>query len=195
MTNSAKFDRENVLQKAMNLFWQKGFSGTSMRDLQEVLDMRPGSIYASLGDKRQIYEQVVERYTEQSIAGMKQTFYAQNNAVEGLCRILEGCITGEDGCKVCMLAKAVSEWDDGGEPVPEFTRNALTRVRGVLAELIAEGQNRGEIQRGSHPLELAKLIQMQLISLRIMAAVESSPAALQSLLHQVVQQLVEPMAA
>ncbi|MFQ3219797.1 MAG: TetR/AcrR family transcriptional repressor of nem operon, partial [Paraglaciecola sp.] len=46
MANTSKFDREEVLEKAKNLFWEKGYLGTSTRELQNAIDMRPGSIYA-----------------------------------------------------------------------------------------------------------------------------------------------------
>ncbi len=53
-----KYNHAEVLNKATELFWQKGYQGTKMRDLQEHLDMRPGSIYAGFGSKEAIFLQV-----------------------------------------------------------------------------------------------------------------------------------------
>ncbi|MFQ3195590.1 MAG: TetR/AcrR family transcriptional repressor of nem operon, partial [Colwellia sp.] len=49
MVNKVKFERDDVIRKASQLFWEKGFHATSTRDLQEVVNMRPGSIYAAFG--------------------------------------------------------------------------------------------------------------------------------------------------
>ena len=56
MGNAAKFDRQQVIDKATHLYWEKGFHATSMRHLQEVIDMRPGSIYAAFGSKEELFK-------------------------------------------------------------------------------------------------------------------------------------------
>ena len=62
MSKSAKFNREDIIQKAANLYWEKGFHATSMRNLQEVIDMRPGSIYASFGSKEGLFKEALQHY-------------------------------------------------------------------------------------------------------------------------------------
>ncbi|MFA0500949.1 TetR/AcrR family transcriptional regulator, partial [Vibrio sp. 10N.222.46.A1] len=56
MAKTAKFDRQDVVDKATNLYWEKGFHATSMRNLQDVIDMRPGSIYAAFGSKEGLFK-------------------------------------------------------------------------------------------------------------------------------------------
>ena len=51
MANKVKFEREQVVYAASQLFWEKGFHATSTRDLQDAINMRPGSIYAAFGSK------------------------------------------------------------------------------------------------------------------------------------------------
>jgi len=57
MANKVKFERENVIRVASQLFWEKGFTATSTRDLQEAINMRPGSIYAAFGSKEVLYSE------------------------------------------------------------------------------------------------------------------------------------------
>ena len=59
MSTKAKFDRDEVIEKAKNLYWQKGYHATSMRNLQDVIDMRPGSIYAAFGSKDNLFKEVI----------------------------------------------------------------------------------------------------------------------------------------
>ena len=51
MSAPIKFNREDVIEKAKNLYWEKGYHATSMRNLQDVVNMPPGSIYAAFGSK------------------------------------------------------------------------------------------------------------------------------------------------
>jgi len=55
MARPIEFDREEVLQKAIGVFWQKGYSATSIKNLVEATGLQPGSIYAAFGDKRGLF--------------------------------------------------------------------------------------------------------------------------------------------
>ncbi|MEO0991141.1 MAG: helix-turn-helix domain-containing protein, partial [Pseudomonadota bacterium] len=66
MARPASYDREEVLKKAMELFWSKGFNATSIKDLEQVLDMRPGSIYAAFGSKEGLFNEALALYFENS---------------------------------------------------------------------------------------------------------------------------------
>ncbi|MGB0944737.1 MAG: TetR/AcrR family transcriptional regulator, partial [Marinomonas sp.] len=61
-----KYDRALAIEKATQLFWKLGFQATKMRDLQEELDMRPGSIYAAFGNKEALFKICLLNYAEQS---------------------------------------------------------------------------------------------------------------------------------
>ncbi len=54
MVKTVKHDRQVAIRKATDLFWKKGFHATSMRNLHDVIDMHPGSIYASFGSKESV---------------------------------------------------------------------------------------------------------------------------------------------
>ena len=62
MSKNAKFDRTEVVEKATNLYWEKGYHGTSMRDLQTTVDLRPGSIYAAFGSKDNLFKEAINHY-------------------------------------------------------------------------------------------------------------------------------------
>ena len=72
MAKTAKFDRQDVVDKATNLYWEKGFHATSMRNLQDVIDMRPGSIYATFGSKEGLFKETLARYTELGILNLNR---------------------------------------------------------------------------------------------------------------------------
>jgi len=55
MSAAIKFNREDVSEKAKNLYWEKGYHATSMRNLQDVINMHPGSIYAAFGSKDKLF--------------------------------------------------------------------------------------------------------------------------------------------
>jgi AcrR family transcriptional regulator len=56
------FDRAAALAAATRLFWQNGYEATSIHDLTRVMGIRPGSLYAAFGDKRSLFNEVIEAY-------------------------------------------------------------------------------------------------------------------------------------
>lgn len=56
------FDREEALDKAMELFWERGFETTSLSDLTTALGIAPASFYAAFGNKEQLFLETVKRY-------------------------------------------------------------------------------------------------------------------------------------
>jgi TetR/AcrR family transcriptional regulator, transcriptional repressor for nem operon len=56
------YDRDEITERAMRLFWERGFHGTSTRDLTEAMGVNPYSLYAEFGSKEALYSAGVERY-------------------------------------------------------------------------------------------------------------------------------------
>ena len=63
---SVKHDRQDAIRRATDLFWEKGFRATSMRNIQQATDLRPGSIYASFGSKEGVFKETLQDYVKVS---------------------------------------------------------------------------------------------------------------------------------
>jgi TetR/AcrR family transcriptional repressor of nem operon len=64
MARPREFDEEEVLDKAMHLFWTKGYESTSISDLEQHLGLGRQSIYNVFGDKRQVFLKALGAYAE-----------------------------------------------------------------------------------------------------------------------------------
>ncbi len=64
MAGVKQFDQEQVLDKAMEMFWQKGYEGTSVQDLTTATGLGRGSLYGAFGDKEQFFLKVLDRYAD-----------------------------------------------------------------------------------------------------------------------------------
>ena len=62
------FDREEALEKALQLFWQHGYEGTSMADLMQAMGMNKPSIYAAFGNKEELFRKALQRYLSGPVA-------------------------------------------------------------------------------------------------------------------------------
>ena len=58
-----KFEREDALMAAVNVFWAKGYDGASMKDLTTAMGINGPSLYAEFGDKHRLYLQAIDKYS------------------------------------------------------------------------------------------------------------------------------------
>ncbi len=62
MARPREFDRDQVVDRAVEVFWRQGFEATSIQDLVEATGLNRGSLYNTFGDKAGLFEAALERY-------------------------------------------------------------------------------------------------------------------------------------
>ena len=70
MARQKKFDKEEVLEKAMETFWRFGFEGTSMQSLIKSMGINRSSLYETFGDKRSLFEAAITHYEQTRMQAM-----------------------------------------------------------------------------------------------------------------------------
>lgn len=170
MANPAKHDRQDVIRKATLLFWEKGFHATSMRNLQEHIDMRPGSIYATFGSKEGLFKEALQCFANSSIRRLEECRNSNTSSLEALKQFVKEIVFAHHETapnEMCMLVKTVSELtEDNAELLAEAKRLLLT-MEDAFSALIAQAQQQGELDKTKDPRRLARFLQMQLIGLRV----------------------------
>ena len=56
------FDRDQALEKAMHVFWERGYEAASISDLTAAMGITPPSLYTAFGDKEKLFFEAIERY-------------------------------------------------------------------------------------------------------------------------------------
>lgn len=107
----AQFDRNDVIDKSIELFWQNGFSGSSIQQVVKATGLKPGSIYLAFGNKEALFREALESYAQKSIVQISSTLDRAKSVGEGICRQLEKMVqesTKDNYCS-CFLVKTQLE--------------------------------------------------------------------------------------
>ena len=90
MAGVKQFNQEEVLDRAMEVFWQKGYEGTSIQDLTKATGLGRGSLYGTFGDKEQLFLAVLDRYAEQFQAAIVEQLNHPEpyQAIEGMFEVM-----------------------------------------------------------------------------------------------------------
>ena len=106
------FDRNEVMEKATNLFWAKGFTATSMNDLTRELGIGSGSFYNSFGSKRKLFDACLSQYREGGIQVISQVLTSETDPISGIRKFLnfqaENLLL-DPYSKGCLIANTTAE--------------------------------------------------------------------------------------
>ncbi|MFT5701400.1 MAG: TetR/AcrR family transcriptional repressor of nem operon [Desulforhopalus sp.] len=140
----AQFDRNEVIEKSVELFWQNGFSGSSMQQVVETTGLKPGSIYLAFGSKESLFREALESYARTGMAKMHRVLDAAPSVGEGLCTILEGVVedsTREDYCS-CFLIKTRLELAAKENDLYDFASAKLGEVEALIESYLKKEFNK-----------------------------------------------------
>jgi len=187
MKKTAKFDRQEVIEKATNLYWKKGFHATSMRNLQEELDMRPASIYATFGSKEGIYKEALLFYFEKGQTKLKTCREKSHSPLQALkCFVVQQVIQSQTQAPngICLLVKTITELTEKNNELLKLAKDLLANIEESFVQIIQEAQHLGEINTQQDPQNLARYVQIQISGLRTYAKIHSDEKLLLELINK-----------
>lgn len=188
MANAAKFDRQEVIEKATNLYWKKGFHATSMRNLQDEVDMRPGSIYSAFGSKDGLFKETLKYYTDMSIAQLQQCRAEHSSPISALKTFVKNQVinTQHDAPNgMCMLAKTIGELTSDNQELIDITKGHLGEVGTAFVTLIEEAKNLGELEDDKDAQDLANHVQIQIAGLRTFAKISNDKNKIDTMINDI----------
>lgn len=187
------YDPDTALGRATQSFWRAGFAGTSLDDLSASTGMNRPSLYGAFGDKRELYLSVLDRYVEQSQAGMVDALAEDLPLAAGLQRVYDRALAlyfadsaAPLGCFLIGTAATEAARDPGvrrklGAGLRELTRTFEARLRLARAH--------GEIGAEVDPAVLADLAGAVLHSIALRARAGDSRASLRAFSREAVKLL------
>ena len=184
MARPREFDVDTALERAMDVFWSKGYEATSLDDLCEVTGLSRSSFYATFGSKRSLLLKSVDRYVEQrnpKLAAILAQPLPIRDAFAALARQFIDQIVSGPGRRGCFLGNCAAE-------LPRSDRAALARVRqglesteATFRDALTRAQSRGELAADADVSALARFLMSGFQGLRLVGKVNPDRATLEDI--------------
>ena len=174
MARPKEFDHDEVLEKAMQVFWAKGYECTSMQNLVDAMGINRGSLYATFGDKHSLHLAALDRYYRDQINGMLAPLSGSGSKLAAIREIFQqaaDCAARAENRKGCMIYNTAIEMGPGDADVAAKVRSGLRRIEQSFHTALAEAQAAGELAAEKKPLALARHLTNALSGLRVMTTV------------------------
>lgn len=173
MARPAEFDREEVLDRAMQAFWDEGYCATSMATLTETTRLKPGSLYAAFKSKEGLFLATLDHYGERSTESIRETLEAARTPLEGVRTFLSHLASNtidHNANRSCFLVNTLLEIARSNEQVRERVNSHLERVEKLFRDALEKAQAQGELSTEKDPAALAAFIMTNIWGMRVLLA-------------------------
>ncbi|ODV53959.1 MULTISPECIES: TetR/AcrR family transcriptional regulator [Lysinibacillus] len=171
MARTREFDEEKVLEAAMQLFWEKGYEATSLSDLTARMGIQRPSIYSTFGDKKELFEAALRRYTTSRAADIRARLQSHVSVKQAFATFFEEVIQAEytkDLSNGCFCINTMVELAPHDERFEILTREHQLYLAVIFQETIERGVQTGELEADTDAKSLAQALIVSLIGLTVM---------------------------
>ena len=154
------FDADAALEHAVDLFARQGYEGTSIAELTDAMGITPPSLYAAYGNKRQLFDLVIERYGEHRRSYM-QGVMSQPTAYLAAKRFLEGAAehdTEPGQPRGCLTVQGCLTASPEDHAVAEALARQRAANQAAIERRFQQGVEDGDLPAGTNAAALARYI-------------------------------------
>jgi AcrR family transcriptional regulator len=174
------FDRDQALERALDVFWRKGYEGASLSDLTGTMGINPPSLYAAFGNKEELFREALDRYMERHAEVLREVLARPKarDAIAALLTCTADALTDKSTPPGCLLVQGISGCGDHAQCI----RNELCKRRAANEKTIRERLKRakaeGDLPKDADPAALSRFVATVAEGMAVQAAGGASRAEL-----------------
>ena len=175
------FDVEVAVERAMGVFWSRGYHGTALPDLLRATKLSRGSLYAAFGDKHSLFLRALDRYIADAVRRMDTELAPPREPVDGLRAYLAGYVdrtSGANGRRGCLLVATAMELAGQDVEVGRRVAGFFKTMEARVAAALTAAKMAGKLANGVEPSSAARILVCFVEGLRVVG--KTAPARITS---------------
>ena len=192
MARTREFDERQALVSAMLVFWEKGYEGTSIQDLEDAMGLKRTSIYNAFGNKRQVFNLILDCYKESVLSALFEAMDSAPDIREGIRRLLHAALDihfDEDHPGGCLVVLSVLESGQHDAKSSDALAQTIHDLKSALQQRLKKAKQAGELSPNLDAAGTATTIATTLAGMMVMGKAHFSRATLNKTVKQVLQLL------
>lgn len=160
MARPKEFNTDEVLQKALLTFWEKGYENTSIADLENSMGISRISIYNSFKDKESIFLKILSMYHEMAKSYLND--HLKDKSIEGIISFVksmfENCNEDSPTHFGCLMVNTVLDMGKFSKAVEDKVKDNRTMMKGRFEEILLIAHKEGKIKNSLSPQNSASFL-------------------------------------
>ncbi|MFF1695813.1 TetR/AcrR family transcriptional regulator [Streptomyces sp. NPDC058257] len=192
MGRPKQFDPDSAVERAMDVFWRKGYAATTPQDLVDALGIGKGSLYNTFGSKHALFERALRRYRDSQAVALIEMLEEPGPVKErlraALWLLVEMDLADPDR-RGCMAVNTAAELAGADEMATDLVRRMFDRTEEAFSTLVERGQRAGEIASDRDARAVGSLLLTTVVGLRLVGRVAEGPERLSRVIDVMVDSL------
>ena len=183
MAGVKKFDQEEIIDRALEVFWQQGYEATSIHDLVEATGIGSGSLYGTFGDQEKLFLAVLDRYSEKSAATFMNALNDPNprRALEGMFEQLIERMSNPGYPRGCLTTNTCVESPGGDEVIARKVAEKIAGMESVIYQVLLRAQAEGSLAPGRDIRALALFFAGTVRRIAVMNKASADPSVIRDI--------------
>jgi TetR/AcrR family transcriptional repressor of nem operon len=172
MARVREFDADEAVRRAMDLFWERGYEATSLRDLTDALGIGSGSLYAAFGSKDGLFQAALARYRQEQAQPLLDALSSDEEIRAVMRRVLGLLVTkavSDEFRRGCLVVNSATERIPRDAGTAAAVRSVLASIREAIEDALRRARQRGELGPDKDPRALAGFFLTFMNGLRVAA--------------------------
>jgi TetR/AcrR family transcriptional regulator, transcriptional repressor for nem operon len=177
------FDAEAAVERAMGVFWSRGYHATALPDLLRATKLSRGSLYAAFGDKHSLFLRALDRYIADALTRMDIELAPPRESVDGLRAYLAGYVDracGANGRRGCLLVATAMELAGRDAEVDRRIGSFFKAMEARVADALSRAKAAGKLADGVEPSSAARILVCFVEGLRVVGKTGPTPITSQA---------------
>jgi TetR/AcrR family transcriptional regulator, transcriptional repressor for nem operon len=195
MPRPREFEHDTVLDRAMRIFWAKGYAATSVEDLVRQMGIQRGSLYATFGDKRALFFAAIDRYDRVVTAKLVAALDEPASGMEAIRRFFRLKIewaTAANRPRGCLVTNSVTELAPRDRSTTARVGSVLKKLEAAFHRAVLRAQEAGEIDPARDARALARFLTTNAQGLSVIAKTFPERARLEDVVGVILAALKRP---
>ena len=179
MARPRTFSEREALERALDIFWHRGYRGVGLTELLRGMGIARQSLYATFGNKRQLFIRTIQHYAATRLAGalaLLERDGSPTRNVKDVVRFFER-LALDKRARVCFVANSLVEIGPHDREIGALLAETLGALETAIQKELRRAQRLGEIPAGRSPRALARALTNALIGLAVSGKLGQSKAA------------------
>ncbi|WPO79009.1 TetR/AcrR family transcriptional regulator [Flavobacterium sp. KACC 22761] len=172
MARTKEFNEDQALDKAIEIFWHKGYNGTSAQDLVNHLGLSRSSLYDTFGDKQKLFVKSLKRYQQKNHEILKEFLGNAANIKTAFTEIFKQAVAEslqDRITKGCFMVNSSVELAMHDPEIAKIVHDNQKTVEDIFCQAIKKGQDLGQISDKQEARSLARFIFNNYSGIRVLA--------------------------
>jgi len=186
------FDTEDVIARAITVFWNKGYEATSMADLTKAMGINKGSLYNAFGSKKKLFMRVLQQYDQNRTQHTLSKMYAIEAPLDAINGLFDHVINhncNNPHNKGCLLVNTALELPHHDTDIQKMVTKSLDNLKDFFEQNIKRGQRDGSIPAHINPQTTAQALRSLIVGVQVLSRGASDPESFKSVKTQVLNTL------